>query len=132
MIDGVIRIRSYPSDDSIRKGMYEDPARDCVKEDKAPAMFTTPNSVCMTFIRSADSLAWKFAGSECDRALLGIFKKENYKEGRPKEPSRGYKGLGSSLERASGQIQDWIEKIPVHVQKVIQLEGGNEYKEGKE
>ena len=76
---------------------------------------------------------WKFAGSECDRALLGIFKKENYKEGRPKEPSRGYKGLGAAWkELPQEKIQDWIERIPVHVQKVIELEGGNEYKEGKE
>ena len=29
------------------------------------------------------------------------------------------------------KIQYWIERIPVHVQKVIELEGGNEYKEGK-
>ena len=29
------------------------------------------------------------------------------------------------------QIQAWIEKIPRHIQKVIELEGGNEYRKGK-
>jgi hypothetical protein len=28
------------------------------------------------------------------------------------------------------KIQEWIERIPHHVKEVIQLEGGNEYKEG--
>jgi len=28
------------------------------------------------------------------------------------------------------KIEDWIERIPVHVQKVIELEGGNDYKAG--
>jgi len=29
------------------------------------------------------------------------------------------------------QIQAWIERIPEHIQQVIKLEGGNEYKEGR-
>jgi hypothetical protein len=29
------------------------------------------------------------------------------------------------------QIQAWIERIPVHIQEVIRLEGGNGYKEGR-
>jgi hypothetical protein len=29
-------------------------------------------------------------------------------------------------------IQAWIERIPVHIEKIIELEGGNEYKEGRE
>ena len=28
------------------------------------------------------------------------------------------------------QIQQWISAIPFHIQEVIRLEGGNEYKEG--
>ena len=28
-------------------------------------------------------------------------------------------------------IQTWIEAIPGHVKEIIQLEGGNEYKEGR-
>lgn len=29
------------------------------------------------------------------------------------------------------RIQAWIERIPFHIQEVIRLEGGNEYKEGR-
>ena len=29
------------------------------------------------------------------------------------------------------KIQEWIERIPGHIQKIIELEGGNEYKEGR-
>jgi hypothetical protein len=30
-----------------------------------------------------------------------------------------------------GQIQAWIERIPWHIEQIIALEGGNEYKEGR-
>ncbi|KAF7503566.1 hypothetical protein GJ744_003594 [Endocarpon pusillum] len=29
------------------------------------------------------------------------------------------------------EIQRWIERIPFHIQEIIRLKGGNEYKEGK-
>ena len=29
------------------------------------------------------------------------------------------------------KIQAWIERIPTHIKKIIELEGGNEYKEGR-
>jgi len=29
------------------------------------------------------------------------------------------------------KIQAWIERVPIHIQKIIELEGGNEYKEGR-
>ena len=29
------------------------------------------------------------------------------------------------------KIQEWIERIPDHIQEVIRLKGGNEYKEGR-
>jgi len=28
------------------------------------------------------------------------------------------------------RIQRWIERIPYHIEQVLKLEGGNEYKEG--
>jgi len=28
-------------------------------------------------------------------------------------------------------VRNWIERIPVHIQEIIQLEGGNQYKEGR-
>ena len=30
------------------------------------------------------------------------------------------------------KIQAWIERIPIHVNKIIEQEGGNEYKEGRD
>ena len=29
------------------------------------------------------------------------------------------------------RIQHWIERIPRHIQKILELEGGNEYREGR-
>jgi transposase len=29
------------------------------------------------------------------------------------------------------KIQAWIKRIPIHIQEVIKLEGGNEYKESR-
>jgi hypothetical protein len=29
------------------------------------------------------------------------------------------------------QIQAWIERVPVHIQEIIALKGGNKYKEGR-
>jgi hypothetical protein len=34
-------------------------------------------------------------------------------------------------EMPQERIQQWIERIVEHVQEVIRLEGGNEYREGK-
>lgn len=34
-------------------------------------------------------------------------------------------------EMPQHMIRAWIERIPMHVQKIIELEGGNEYKEGR-
>ncbi len=30
------------------------------------------------------------------------------------------------------RIQRWIERIPRHIQEIIELDGGNEYREGRE
>jgi hypothetical protein len=29
------------------------------------------------------------------------------------------------------KIREWIERIPIHIQEIRRLKGGNEYKEGK-
>jgi arsenate reductase-like glutaredoxin family protein len=29
------------------------------------------------------------------------------------------------------RIQEWIKRVPIHIQEIIRLEGGNEYKESK-
>lgn len=34
-------------------------------------------------------------------------------------------------ELPQDRIQAWIERIPFHIEEIIRLEGGNEYKEGR-
>jgi transposase len=59
-------------------------------------------------------------------------KRKTTKKGAPKsraEAARVWQKAWDDLPQE--QIQAWIERIPVHVQKIIELEGGNEYKEGR-
>lgn len=59
-------------------------------------------------------------------------KRQTTKKGAPKskkEAERVWKEAWDNLEQAT--IQSWIERIPFHIQEVIRLEGGNEYKEGR-
>jgi hypothetical protein len=39
--------------------------------------------------------------------------------------------LNAWKDLSQDQIQRWIERIPIHIQEIIRLEGGNEYKEGR-
>ncbi|KAI7762256.1 hypothetical protein LZL87_006651 [Fusarium oxysporum] len=55
------------------------------------------------------------------------------KKGAPKnrkEAIRKWEAAWNDLPQE--QIQAWIERIPMHIQKIIALEGGNEYKEGRD
>ncbi|KAL6352059.1 hypothetical protein LRP88_14872 [Fusarium phalaenopsidis] len=55
------------------------------------------------------------------------------KKGAPKsrrEAIRAWQAAWKELPQE--KIQAWIERIPTHVKKIIELEGGNEYKEGRE
>jgi hypothetical protein len=36
--------------------------------------------------------------------------------------------LNAWKELPQSQIQQWIERIPIHIKEIIRLEGGNEYK----
>ena len=59
-------------------------------------------------------------------------KRVTTKKGPPKtraEAERVWKAAWKGLEQ--WRIQAWIERIPRHIEKIIELEGGNEYKEGK-
>ena len=62
----------------------------------------------------------------------GWMKRETTRNGAPKHTAamrtawlKGWKELPQD------QIQAWIERIPRHIKKVIELEGGNRYKEGR-
>lgn len=59
-------------------------------------------------------------------------KRETTKKGASKnrtEAIRAWEKCWDELPQE--KIQAWIERIPKHVKKVIELEGGNEYKEGR-
>lgn len=60
-------------------------------------------------------------------------KRMTTKKGAPKSRREGIKAwikAWDSLDQRT--IQAWVERIPRHIQEVIKLEGGNEYKEGRE
>jgi len=59
-------------------------------------------------------------------------KRRTTKKGAPKSKKdtiRVWKQAWDNLEQT--QIQAWIKRIIVHIQQVIKLKGGNEYKEGR-
>ena len=59
-------------------------------------------------------------------------KRATTKKGAPKnrrDAIQAWKQAWDELPQA--KIQAWIERIPVHIQKIIQLDGGNEYEEGR-
>lgn len=59
-------------------------------------------------------------------------KRQTSKKGAPKSKSEAeavWKQAWEDLEQS--RIQSCIERIPFHIQEVIRLEGGNEYKEGR-
>jgi len=54
------------------------------------------------------------------------------KKGAPKSRQEAIKAWERCWkDMTQQQIQAWIERIPWHIQQIIQLEGGNEYKEGR-
>jgi hypothetical protein len=59
-------------------------------------------------------------------------KRETTKKGAPKnraDATRAWRKCWKELPQE--KIQAWIERIPIHIQKIIELEGGNESKEGR-
>ena len=59
-------------------------------------------------------------------------KRKTTKKGAPKNRADAYTAWQAAWrELPQEKIQQWIERIPIHVRKVIELEGGNEYKEGR-
>ena len=60
-------------------------------------------------------------------------KRETTKKGAPKSRVGGVIAWEKCWkELPQEKIQAWIKRIPVHIQKIIELEGGNEYKEGRD
>jgi len=59
-------------------------------------------------------------------------KRVTTKKGAPQTKAAAEKAWREAWEELDQwRIQAWIERIPRHIQKIIELEGGNEYREGK-
>ena len=59
-------------------------------------------------------------------------KRETTKNGAPTSRAMGEKVWREKWQdMPQSTIQGWIERIPIHIQEIIRLEGGNEYVEGK-
>lgn len=60
-------------------------------------------------------------------------KRATTKRGAPKNKAAAVKAWEACWEDLPQEkIQAWIERIPYHIKKIIELEGGNEYKEGRD
>jgi transposase len=60
-------------------------------------------------------------------------KRRTTRKGAPKSRPEAYTAWRTAWEDLPQErIQQWIERIPRHIQEIIRLEGGNEYREGRE
>ena len=75
-----------------------------------------------------------------DRKILIAYVEDAPKVSRPKKCTPEVeeaviktisKNLTTRELSTQKKIQEWIERIPEHIQKIIKLEGGNKYKEGR-
>ncbi|EDN05928.1 predicted protein [Histoplasma mississippiense (nom. inval.)] len=103
------------------------------KEDKAPS-HDHYIQCYMYNIHGIQQLLW--CGNSPDlnaiEAAWPWMKRRTMKKGAPKnhtEAVRVWEQAWKDLPQE--KIQAWIERIPVHIQKIIELEGGNEYREGR-
>ncbi|KAF7565430.1 hypothetical protein PtrM4_002320 [Pyrenophora tritici-repentis] len=104
-----------------------------VQEDKAPSHAHQAQNIIYQR-ESVEKLFW--CGNSPDLNAIEPawpwLKRRTTKKGAPKsrgEATKAWEQAWSDLPQS--QIQAWIERIPIHVQKIIELEGGNEYKEGR-
>ena len=104
-----------------------------VQEDKAPSHAHWYQDITYN-LHEVSRLLW--CGNSPDLNAIEpcwfYMKRKTTRKGAPKSRTEGIKTwIGSWQEVPQEVIQRWIERIPRHIQKIIQLEGGNEYKEGR-
>ena len=105
-----------------------------VQEDKAPAHNHYIQQQAYDLYK-VSRLLW--CGNSPDlnaiEAAWPWLKRITTKKGAPKSRQEAIIAWKTAwAELPQEKIQAWIERIPVHVQKIIELEGGNEYKEGRD
>ncbi|KAL6157488.1 hypothetical protein ACJBU6_05039 [Exserohilum turcicum] len=104
-----------------------------VQEDKAPSH---THHAQRTIYRNAEVEQLPWLGNSPDlnaiKAAWPWLKRKTTRRGAPKSRAEGTKVWQQYWdELPQHQIQAWIERIPFHIQEIIKLEGGNEYKEGR-
>ena len=103
-----------------------------IQEDKAPAHSSKHQRI---YFDAAGLQRLLWPGNSPDLNMIEpcwyYLKRATTKKGAPKnraEAERVWQKAWDELEQ--WRIQAWIERIPRHIQEVIRLEGGNEYREG--
>ncbi|KAK2471400.1 hypothetical protein H9L39_17631 [Fusarium oxysporum f. sp. albedinis] len=104
-----------------------------VQEDKAPAHNHHAQQRVFD-LAGVQRLLW--CGNSPDlnaiEAAWPYLKRETTKKGAPQSKSEAIRRWEAAwLAMPQAKIQAWIERIPYHIEKIIELEGGNEYKEGR-
>ena len=104
-----------------------------VQEDKAPAHDHYVQSHVYS-LHGIQKLLW--CGNSPDLNAIepcwAWMKRYTTKKGAPKSRAEAIRAWEKCWrELPQDKIQAWIERIPIHIKQIIKLEGGNEYKEGR-
>lgn len=104
-----------------------------VQEDKAPAHSHSIQQLVYDR-EGVERLLW--CGNSPDLNAIEPawpwLKRRTTRQGAPKSRQEAIRAWHDAWEEMPQElIQGWIERIPRHVQEIIKLEGGNEYKEGR-
>ncbi|KAK5998492.1 hypothetical protein PT974_00871 [Cladobotryum mycophilum] len=104
-----------------------------VQEDKAPAHSHQAQQPLFD-LHKVQRLLW--CGNSPDLNAIEPawpwMKRRTTRKGAPKnrqEAIRAWEAAWKEIPQSA--IQAWIERIPRHIEEIIKLEGGNEYKEGR-
>jgi transposase len=104
-----------------------------VQEDKAPAH----NHHVQRWLYSQEHVAQLlWCGNSPDLNAIEPcwfwMKRFTTKKGAPKSRAQAIRAWEQCWdELPQEKIQAWIERIPIHIKQIIDLDGGNEYKEGR-
>lgn len=104
-----------------------------VQEDKAPSHAHHSQQKVFNIFEVA-RLLW--CGNSPDLNAIECcwpyMKRLTTKKGAPRSKVEAIRAWTKAWdELPQWKIQEWIERIPIHIQNIIRLEGGNEYKEGR-
>ncbi len=127
--DGYLKPKLIP----FAKGCLTSRPRTVIQEDKAPAHNHSIQQLIYDR-EGVERLLW--CGNSPDLNAIECawpwLKRRTTRHGAPKARQEAIRAWHQAWEEMPQElIQAWIERIPRHVQEIIKLEGGNEYKEGR-